>query len=119
MPAPVSVPVSVMGVVMVMPMIMIPVVIMPIVGSPGSPVSGIISPIPGGPPDHISGMIDKSDQWPGCNIIIRCGNNIYIIPVNFPGITRIGGFGIYWFNNIIRPVKSLVSDQLDLHCAVP
>jgi hypothetical protein len=109
-PAPVVVPVTIMSVIVVMPVIMVPVVIMPVVGPPGSPVPGIISPIPGGPPDHIPGMIDKPDQWPGGNIIVRGANHIYVVPVDFPGITRIGGFGIDWLNNIIRSIQGLITD---------
>jgi hypothetical protein len=110
MPAPVSIPGSIMAIVVVMPMIMVPVVIMPVVGPPGSPVAGIISPVPGRPPDRISGMKDKPDQWPGCNIIIGCGHHIYIVPVYFASISRIACFGIDRLNNIIGSVKRLIPD---------
>jgi hypothetical protein len=64
-------------------------------------------------------MIDKADQWPGGNIIVRGSNHIYIVSVGFSGIPRIGGFGIDWLHNIIRSIQGLIPDQLDLHCAVP
>jgi hypothetical protein len=104
MPAPVVVPVTIVSVVVIMPVIMIPVVIMPVVRPPGSPVPGIISPVPRRPPYHIPGMKDKPDHWPGGYIIIRGGNHIYIVPVDFPGIPRIGGFGIDRLNNVIWTV---------------
>jgi hypothetical protein len=46
-PAPEMIPVTVMGVIMVMPVIVVPVVIMPVVGPPGTPVCGIVTPVPG------------------------------------------------------------------------
>ena len=64
-------------------------------------------------------MIDKADQWPGCYIIIGCGDHIYIAPVYLPGISRIRCFGINGFHNIIGPIKRLIPDKLDLHCAIP
>ena len=42
-----SVPVTIMGIIMVMPVIMVPVVIVPVVGSPGTPVRRIVAPVPG------------------------------------------------------------------------
>jgi hypothetical protein len=64
-------------------------------------------------------MIYKPDQRPGSYVIITCGNHIYIVPVDFPCISRIGGFSIDGFHNIIWPVKRLIPDQLDLHRSVP
>jgi len=38
---------TVMGIIMVMPVIMVPVVIVPVVGSPGTPEGRIVTPMPG------------------------------------------------------------------------
>jgi hypothetical protein len=46
-PAAGTVPMAVMAVIMVMPVIMISVVIVPVVGSPWTPVPGIVTPVPG------------------------------------------------------------------------
>jgi len=64
-------------------------------------------------------MVYKPDHGPGSNIIIGRGDYIDISPVSFPGISRIGRFGIDRFNNIIRSIERLIPDQLDLHFSVP
>jgi hypothetical protein len=46
-PAPIMVPVTIVGIIMVIPVRMVPVVIMPVMRPPGLPVTWIISPIPG------------------------------------------------------------------------
>jgi hypothetical protein len=45
--ASVPVPVTVVGIVMVMPVVVVPVIIVPVMGSPGAPVRWVISPVPG------------------------------------------------------------------------
>jgi hypothetical protein len=96
---------TVMGIIMVMPVIMVPVVIVPVVSSPGTPVPWIVTPVPGRPPYHISGMVDIPDQWPRGNIIIGRGDHIYISPIDLPCISRISCFGIDRFNDIVRAIK--------------
>jgi hypothetical protein len=46
-PAPEVVPVTVMGIIIVIPVIVVPVIIVPVVGSPGIPVRRIVTPVPG------------------------------------------------------------------------
>lgn len=64
-------------------------------------------------------MIDKPDHWPGCDIIIGGSNHIHIFSVSLPGVSRIRRFGIDRFNDIVRPVKRLIPDQLNLDRTVP
>ena len=46
-PAPVTIPMTVVAVIMVMPVRMVSVIVVPVVGSPGAPVAGIVTPVPG------------------------------------------------------------------------
>lgn len=112
------VPVTIMGIVMVMPVIVIAIVVVPVVGSPGPPVSRVVSPVPGGPPYHISRTVDVPDHRPGSYIIIGGSDHIDIVPVDFSGVTRIRRFCIDRFDDIIGTVKCLIPDQLYLHSTV-
>jgi hypothetical protein len=117
--APVAVTVSIVPVIMVMPVIMVPVIVVPVVGSPWSPVGRIISIVPVGSPYNVPRGINIPDHRPGCNIVVSGGNHIHIFPVGFPGIARIWCFGIDWFDNIIRSVKCLITNQLNLNSTIP
>lgn len=48
-----------MSVVIRKPVVMITVVVVPVVGTPGVPVAGIITPVPGGTPDYVVGHVNE------------------------------------------------------------
>ncbi len=109
-PAPEAVPVTIVGIIMVMPVRMVPVVIVPVVGSPGTPVCRIVAPVPGRPPYPVSGMEDMPDQWPCSNIIIACMDHIGISTVGHPCVSRVRRVRIDGLHNVIRSVERFISD---------
>ena len=110
---------AVVPVVMVMPVIMVSIIIVPVVGPPWAPVARIISPVPMRPPNYVARPVHIPDYRPGSNIIISGGDHIYFPTICLSRVSGIWCFSINRFHNVIRTIKGLITNQLDLHCTIP
>jgi hypothetical protein len=106
--------------------VMVTIIIMPVVRTPGTPPVRVVTPVPGRTPDHISGQKDEPHQRPGsylisCHPVYHHGLSFHITGVT--NITRIGCFIIsvgiiIGFNDIVLTIQGLIPDQLDANLVI-
>ena len=113
---------SVVNMVISEPVVVISVIVVPVIGSPGPPVVRIISPRPRRAPYYITGTIDVNNHRPGCHFIIGGGNNLYFIvvvsPIIVAHIARIGCLAVVGFDDIVWSVKGFIADDLQLNSTI-
>lgn len=63
------------------PVVMVTVIVVPVVWTPGMPVLRIITPVPRRVPYRIVWKINKSYKRPGIYLNISCRNHVYILSV--------------------------------------
>lgn len=100
------------------PVVVISVVVMPVVGTPGVPVYRVVSPVPGGAPYYIVGHVYEPYYRPCGNFNVSGPYNCRIVPVCPSGITGIGCLGIIGFYYVIPSVKCFVTYKLYLYRTV-
>jgi hypothetical protein len=107
---------AVPAVVVRIPVRVIPVIIMPVVRSPGRPVTWVIAPVPGRAPYHIVRTVDEADDRPCSYFIIGSPDHIRLVcPDSATGVARIRCLSIIGFDYIIFAIKGFITDQLYLN----
>jgi hypothetical protein len=108
------VPATEMPVIIAVTVIMKSVVEMPVVRAPRVPVRRVITPVPRGVPTDITRVINISYKRPVCHHIDCYPCSSGVTRIRSPGVIVI----VYWFNNIIPSIQSLIADKLYLNSSV-
>lgn len=94
-----------MYVVIVVPVVMISVVVVPVIRSPGSPGDRVVTPVPGRAPYNVIRHKDESYNRPGCYLVSGGPDKCNICcTCSVPHIAGVGSFIIYGFNNVISAI---------------
>jgi hypothetical protein len=92
--------------------VVVAVVVVPVVRTPGAPVVGVVTPVPYRAPGAVNRTCEVNNHRPAGYFIIGGVDNVGLSPDYIATVSGVGCLGILGLDDVVFAVKSFVANQL-------